>query len=191
MTERFVGFVPSPDRVILKMLEMSEHKDGEMLYDLGSGRDAKILRIAAKKYGLKGVGIEIDHELACKSRDIILEDGLEDYIKIKEGSILDFPLGDADIVTAYLNSRGMAAIEDKVLSELKPSARIVSHDYGFRKIKPNETKITWAWADGKNPPMLFPQPVFHWINLYRMDEIRMKKHFKQIRESYKSNRSWG
>jgi predicted RNA methylase len=182
MKESFVRFVPSPEKVILNMLELSNPKAGEILFDLGSG-DARVLRIAAKKYGLKGVGIELEPKLVGTSRDKIREDGLEDYISIKEGSVMDFPLGDADIVTTYLNDYGMATIEDKILSELKPSARLVSHEYGFKKIKPNETHVTYNWEI----PGLLPQPVFHLIKVYRMNDIKKKKsHFKQMFQYFDS-----
>jgi predicted RNA methylase len=158
------------------MLKASNPQGGETLYDLGSG-DGSVVIEAAKLYGLDCIGIEMNPKLVRKSKDSIRENNLNNYIKIKEGNIFDFPLGDADIVTTYLTPYGMRAIENKVLSELRPSARLVSHEYGFSKIKPNETKITWDWADGKYPPMLFPQPVLHWINLYRMDDIKRKKSY--------------
>ena len=173
MQDYLAPFVPSPPKVIKKMLEVSRPKPGEILYDLGSG-EGDVVREAAKRYGLRCVGIESDPKLVKSSREMILREGLEGLVEIKEENILKYPLNDADIVTTYLTPRGMEKIEGKVFSELKPSARLVSHEFNFKDVKPNETHIIFTKTEFPDS-QLIPQPIFHWINVYRMDEVKRKK----------------
>ncbi|MGH9692907.1 MAG: SAM-dependent methyltransferase, partial [Bryobacteraceae bacterium] len=110
---RLAPFVSSPQRAVEKMLEIANLKPGETLYDLGCG-DGRILIAAAKRYHVKGVGIEISGRLARTAEDNVKSDGLESQVKIIHGDFMQADLSDADVVTLYL----MTAANEKVRPDL-------------------------------------------------------------------------
>jgi SAM-dependent methyltransferase len=131
-----VPYWPTPPTVVDKMLEMAEVKKGDVVYDLGCG-DARILVAAAKKYGVKGFGFDIDPERVKESLDNVKKNKLEDLVTIKKADIFTLDLKDASVVTLYLmpelNSRLMPQLE-----KLKPGSRIVSHDWDMKGAKPKD-----------------------------------------------------
>lgn len=126
-------FVPAPIEKVRKMLELAGPKQGEILYDLGSG-DGRILIEAARKYDVKCRGIELNPVLARMSARRIAKLGLRDKIRIYQGNFFKKDFSDADIVLIYLFQPTMAPLERKFLSELKPGARIVSLAFTFGSI---------------------------------------------------------
>ena len=100
-SKKIVPFVPTPQEVVERMLELAQVKKGDVVYDLGSG-DGRIVITAAKKYGVKAVGFEIDPELLQKSRETIRKEGLERLAEIREQDILTVDLSPASVVTMYL-----------------------------------------------------------------------------------------
>ena len=171
MELKIADYAPSPTRVIRKMLEYSKISKGDILYDIGSGT-GRIVIEAAKNYGVKSRGVEIDPNLVEISRGRIKEQGLDHLIEIVNGDVLDVGLSEADVVTAYLSPVGMDCIESKIFTELKTTARFVSHDYGFPNYCPSESHFIWAksfsfpWT---------PFPVGHFIEVYKMDNVRKRK----------------
>ncbi|MEM3531341.1 MAG: rRNA adenine N-6-methyltransferase family protein [Nitrososphaerales archaeon] len=129
----------SPQEVIKKMLQLVEPKNGELLYDMGSG-DGKIILMAAKDFGLRCVGIEIREDLAKRSMAEIKRFNLEGRIKVINGDFFSVDISDADIVTLYLTTSANEKLRPKLERELKVGARVVSHDYEIRGWKP--TKIS-------------------------------------------------
>ena len=131
-----VPYWPTPPKVVDKMLEMAEVKKSDVVYDLGCG-DARILVAAAKKYGVKGFGFDIDPEQVKASLDNIKMNKVEDLVTIKKADIFTLDLKDASVVTLYLypelNVRLMPQLE-----KLKPGSRIVSHDWDMKGAKPKE-----------------------------------------------------
>lgn len=119
---------PAPKREVIKLLRMAELKEGETLYDLGCG-DGRALIAAAREFGARGVGVEIDPVKVFIARFLVKSAGLSDRIKILRSSVLDVPLTDADVVFLYLSHQLIDRMKDKFLTELKPEARIAS--YGF------------------------------------------------------------
>lgn len=128
-------FVPTPQEVVDRMLELAEIRPGDVLYDLGSG-DGRIVITAAKKYGIKGVGFEIDPALVKVSRAWIKQEGLEDLAEIRDQDVMTLDLSPASVVTMYLYPGAVIRLRPAIKSQLKPGSRVVSHNYGMGDWKP-------------------------------------------------------
>lgn len=140
-----VPFVPTPEGVVRRMLELAEVKPGELVYDLGCG-DGRILIIAATEFGARAVGVEIRKDLVEKCVRRVKELGLEDKITIIHGNFFNIDISDADVVTLYLLTSVNERLRPKLEKELKPGARVVSHDFevlGWKPIKVEEIKEGW------------------------------------------------
>lgn len=131
-----VIYVPTPQAVVDKMLEMAEVKSGDVVYDLGCG-DGRIVVTAAKKYGVKAVGFDIDPQRIAEARENVRVNGVGHLVTIKQEDIFTLDLREASVVTLYLlpelNVRLMPQLE-----KLRPGSRIVSHDFDMRGAKPVE-----------------------------------------------------
>lgn len=138
-SKQIVPFVPTPQEVVERMLALAEVKKGDVLYDLGSG-DGRIVITAAKKYGVKAVGFEIDPELIKKSRESIRKEGLEQLAEIREQDILTVDLSPASVLTMYLLPSVNMTLRPKVLSQLKSGARVVSHAFDMGDWKADKTE---------------------------------------------------
>jgi len=121
-------FVATPMPVVRQMLILAELKPGETFYDLGSG-DGRTVIMAAKDFGAKAVGVELREDLAKKALNTIFELGLEERVEILQSDIFKIDLAQADVVFLYLTTSANEKIKPKLESELRPGARIVSHDY--------------------------------------------------------------
>jgi predicted RNA methylase len=139
-------FVASPPNVVEKMLELAELKPGETLYDLGCG-DARIVMLAAQKYGAKAVGIELDDGRYKDCTNRIKEAKLDDKVRIVHGNALDVNLRDADVVTLYLLTSANERLRPNLERDLKTGARVVSHDFsmpGWKALRTEEIRETWG-----------------------------------------------
>jgi len=123
-------FVPTPEEVVVRMLELAEITPGDVLYDLGSG-DGRIVIAAAKRYGIKAVGFEIDHALVEGSRRAIKQECLENLVEIREQDIRSVDLSPASVVTMYLYPNANLRLRRAIRSQLKPGSRVVSHKFGM------------------------------------------------------------
>jgi len=121
-------FVATPMPVVRQMLILSELKSGEIFYDLGSG-DGRAVIMAAKDFGAKSVGVELREDLAKRALSNIYELGLERKAQILQNDIFKVDLSPADVVFLYLTTSANDKIKPKLEAELKPGARVVSHDY--------------------------------------------------------------
>lgn len=124
-------FLCTPIEVVEKMLELANLNPGETLYDLGSG-DGRIVIMAAEKFGVNAVGIELDEILVRNSRKKISEMGLEDKVVVIHANLFDIDISPADVITLYLTTSANTKIKPKLEAELKMGARVVSHDYEIR-----------------------------------------------------------
>jgi SAM-dependent methyltransferase len=129
-----VIYVPTPQAVVDKMLEMAEVKAGDIVYDLGCG-DGRIVVTAAKKYGVKAIGYDIDPQRVKEARENVKTAGVEHLVRIEEADVFTLDLTGASVITLYLlpslNVRLMPQ-----LAKLKPGSRIVSHNFDMRGAKP-------------------------------------------------------
>jgi len=127
---------PSPQAVVERMLELAHLKPNEVLYDLGSG-EGRIVITAARKFKAKAVGIEISPELCKMATARVKVLGLEDQVKIVRANLLKVDLSPADVVTIYLLTASNELLRPNLERDLKPGARVVSHDFEIRGWKPS------------------------------------------------------
>ena len=131
-----VVFVPTPQEAVEKMLEAAEIKKGDLLYDLGCG-DGRFVVTAAKKYGVKAIGVDIDPKRIEESKENVRTNGVADLVTIKQGDIFQEDISSANVVTLYL----LPSLNVKLipqLEKLKPGSRIVSYQFDMAGVKPKE-----------------------------------------------------
>ena len=132
-----VIYVPTPETVVDRMLELAKPKKGEVLYDLGCG-DGRIVVTAAKKYGVKGTGVDIDPERIKESNENARKAGVTDKVKFVKANLFEMDFHDADVVTLYLLPALNVKLRPKLLDTLKPGSRIISHAFSMEDWKPDE-----------------------------------------------------
>lgn len=147
--KKIVPFVPTPQEVVDKMIELAGVKKGDTVYDLGSG-DGRIVITAAKK-GARAVGFEIDGDLVKESRDNIRKAGVQQQAEIRQQDILTVDLSAASVVTMYLLPDVNLQLKPKIQSQLKPGSRVVSHAFDMGDWKPDriervEGRTLYLWT---------------------------------------------
>jgi len=125
--KKIVPFVPSPTEVVEKMLDMGGVKSGDLVYDLGSG-DGRIV-IAAALRGAQAIGFEIDGDLIAASRANIQKAGVQARAEIRGQDLLTVNFSAATVVTMYLFPDVNLKLRPKLLAQLKPGARVLSHAF--------------------------------------------------------------
>jgi SAM-dependent methyltransferase len=135
-----VPFVPTPPEVVDQMLKMVDLKPGDVLYDLGCG-DGRIVITAAKKYGVKALGIDIDPVRIKESTENAAEAGLEGKVRFIQQDLFEADFHDATVVTMYLLTSVNLRLRPKLLAELKPGTRLVSHSFDMGEWKPDKTAL--------------------------------------------------
>jgi SAM-dependent methyltransferase len=135
-------YIPSTPMNVDEMLRVGNVMPTDVVYDLGSG-DGRIVIAAAKDYGARGVGIELDPELVKLSTGNARAAGVAERAQFRQGDVLTADIKEATVVTMYLLTSLVAKLENRLLNELKAGTRIIAHDYGFEKWKPDrEVKIS-------------------------------------------------
>jgi SAM-dependent methyltransferase len=129
-----VPYVTTPDDVMTAMFDLAEVTEKDTVYDLGSG-DGRIVVAAARDRGAKGVGIEIDPELAARSRETIRAAGMASKVQVIRGDIFKQDLTPATVVTLYLLPNVNERLRPQ-LDALRPGTRIVSHMYSIKGARP-------------------------------------------------------
>jgi precorrin-6B methylase 2 len=137
-SKKIVPFVPTPQEVVDKMVDLAGVKKGDVVYDLGSG-DGRIVITAAKK-GAKAVGFDVDGDLVKESRANIQKAGVQDSAEIKQQDILTVDLSPASVITMYLLPDVNLKLKPHILSQMKPGSRIVSHAFDMGDWKPEKTE---------------------------------------------------
>lgn len=132
-------YVPTPQSVVEKMLDMAKVKKGDVVFDLGCG-DGRVVCTAAKKYGASGVGVDIDPARIKDCHDTMKKFGVtKEQVDIRQGDALKVKdLDRASVIALYMLPEFMKKLEPQVL-KLKPGTRIVSHDFTFPDLRPDAT----------------------------------------------------
>jgi SAM-dependent methyltransferase len=123
-----VPYEPTPHAVVKGMIELAEVRSGDVVYDLGCG-DGRIVIAAVGRPGVTGVCVEIDPDLLRRSRDNAARAGVAERIRFVEGDLFETPIADATVVALYLWPRVNLRLRPRLLSELRPGTRIVSHSH--------------------------------------------------------------
>ena len=125
-----VIYVPTPQSVVDAMLQLADVKTNDVVYDLGSG-DGRIVITAAKQYGAHGVGVEIDPELVKRATADAAAAGVSDRVQFVNQNLFTADLSQATVVTLYLLQSINERLRPKLVRELKPGARVVSHVFNM------------------------------------------------------------
>jgi len=144
-----VVFVPTPPDVVDAMLKLAKVTSSDVVYDLGSG-DGRILIAAAKTYGARGVGIDIDPERVREATANARANNVADKVSFRREDLFVADISPATVVTLYLSPSVNSRLAPKLMMELKPGTRIVSHAFDFGSWKPQQ-RIT---VSGR--------PIFFW-----------------------------
>ena len=138
-----VIFVPTPPETVDEMLRQARLRKGDVLFDLGSG-DGRIPIAAAKQFGVRAVGIDIDPKLVAEATEAARREGVADLVTFRLGDMFAADLRGATVVTLYLSDTLNVMLRPKLLRELRPGSRIVSHDFRMGDWAPeNSVRVPW------------------------------------------------
>jgi SAM-dependent methyltransferase len=132
-----VPYVPTPPEVVDVMLDAAGVKKGDVLYDLGCG-DGRIVIAAAKRFGVRGVGVDIDPQRIQEANENAKAAGVTDLVEFREQNLFDVDLRPATVVTLYLLSSVNLKLRPKLLREVRPGTRVVSHAFDMGDWAPDQ-----------------------------------------------------
>ncbi len=133
-----VIYVPTPQEVVDAMLKVAKVTKNDVIYDLGSG-DGRIPITAAKQYGARGIGIDIDPQRISEANANAKAAGVTDKVKFLNQDLFTTNISEATVVTLYLLPSLNLKLQPKLMKELKPGTRIVSHAFDMGDWKPEQT----------------------------------------------------
>lgn len=136
--ESDVPYVPTPEPVVDRMLELAEVDETDVLYDLGSG-DGRIVIRAAQKYGARGVGIEIDPKRVREARQNARDAGVANLVEFRQADLFEADFSEATAVTLYLLPSVNQKLRPMLFEQLAPGTPVVSHDFDMGRWKPDQT----------------------------------------------------
>lgn len=153
-----VIYVPTPNDVVDRMLELANVQKDDLLYDLGCG-DGRIVVTAAKRFGCKAVGYDIDPERIKESLENVVKNNVGHLVTIEQKDIFTLDLSEASVITLYL----LPSLNVKLipqLKKLKGGSRIVSHDFRMRGVKPDEVvNLTSSEDNAQHKIFLWTAPL--------------------------------
>jgi predicted RNA methylase len=151
-----VIFVPTPYEVVDEMLKLAGVKKGDVLYDLGSG-DGRIPVTAAKRFGIRAVGIDIDPQRIKEANENAKKNGVARLVTFRNEDLFKTDFKDATVVTLYLLPELNVKLRPRLLKELRPGTRIVSHQFDMGDWKPEKKvelngRTIYFWTVPKQNP---------------------------------------
>lgn len=135
-----VPYVPTPGAIVDRMLAIANVNKNDILYDLGSG-DGRIVITAAQKYGTRGVGIDINPRRIEEANANAQKAGVTKLVEFRQQDLFETDLSKATVVTLYLLPDINIKLRPKLLKELKPGTRIVSHAFDLGDWKPQQKEL--------------------------------------------------
>ena len=152
------AFVPTPHDVVKRMLELATVTKGDAVYDLGSG-DGRVVIAAAKTYGCKAFGVELDRALVAKSRDRAKAAGVEKLATFEQGDLFEADFSGATVVALYVTPSMSRKLIPK-LDKLKPGSRVVCHCFPIPGVTPEKVvRVTSDEDDVERPVYLYTVPL--------------------------------
>lgn len=140
-----VVFVPTPNEVVDRMLELAAVTSNDTVYDLGCG-DGRIVITAAQRYKARGVGIDIDPRRIAEATANGRQAGVSDRVRFVEGDLFQADIREATVVTLYLLTRLNAKLKPRLLADLKPGTRVVSHAFDMGDWEPERKEFVGSSA---------------------------------------------
>ena len=139
----------TPSRLLEEMFRYAKIEKDDIIYDLGCG-DGRIVISAAKKYGIKGVGIDLDPIRIMESEENLQRSGLRSQVKFFCQNLFDVDISEATVLAIYLNKKVNRRLRPKIFREMKPGSRIVSHNWDMGNWKPDaitkiENRTVYYW----------------------------------------------
>jgi len=141
LREPDVIYVPTPQEVVDAMLDVAQVKSTDIVYDLGSG-DGRIPITAAQKYGARGVGIDINPVRIQEANENAVKAGVTDKVRFMNADLFETDIREATVVTLYLLQSLNEKLRPKLLRELRPGTRVVSHAFSMGPEWPPEKTLT-------------------------------------------------
>jgi len=132
-----VPYVPTTEEAVTAMLKLADVKKSDVVYDLGCG-DGRIVIAAAKEYGARGVGIDINPERIQEAEENAKKAGVEKLARFEENDLFDADIHEASVVTLFLLNSVNLKLRPKLLRELKPGTRVVSNTFNMGDWKPDK-----------------------------------------------------
>jgi SAM-dependent methyltransferase len=156
LREPDVIYVPTPEQVVDAMLKLANVHQGDVVYDLGCGDGRMVVR-AAKQYGVRGVGIDINPERIAEAKENAKENGVTNLVTFRNEDLFQADIKEASVVTLYLLTSLNIKLRPKLWRDLKPGTRIVSHAFDMGDWKPDKKmevdgRTIYFWTVPAKPP---------------------------------------
>jgi SAM-dependent methyltransferase len=135
-----VWYVPTPHEIVDRMLDVAKVRIGDVVYDLGCG-DGRMVIAAAKKYGTRGVGVDLDPARIREARENAKRAGVESLVTFKVGDMFETDIREATVVLLYLLPELNRRLKPKLFAQLQPGARVVSHDWDMGRDWPPDEYV--------------------------------------------------
>ena len=158
-----IYYVPTPEAVVIEMLQMAQVTQNDIVYDLGCG-DGRIVIRAAKVFGARGVGVDIDPVRIKESNENARKAGVTNRVKFVEQDLFKTDLSEATVVSLYLYPELNLRLRPKLFRELRPGTRIVSHEFDMDDWKPDNTgTVRNVKLDYKPNPTVKDTNYYYWV----------------------------
>ena len=142
-----VPYVPTTDEAVAAMLKLADIKPTDVVYDLGCG-DGRIIIAASKKFGARGVGVDIDPVRIREAKENAKKAGVEKLVRFEENDLFRTDIHEANVVMLFLLNSVNLKLRPKLLRELKPGTRIVSNTFDMGDWKPDKEAAVGGTDDG-------------------------------------------